>query len=115
MRSSRYADESACLRSGRSSSWPGGPPRRGFLRTCGVVSGRAARARGVGLGSRARLLPAGLGDARQFAAVRHGAEADTAEAELAVHGPRPPAARAARVAAHSELRLPVGLDDQRRL
>src|ERR1700760_2770149 len=92
--------------------WPSSPWFPADLRR-----GQWARGAGPGggLGSRARLLPAGLGDARQFAAVRHGAEADAAEPELAVHGPRPPAARAARVAAHGELRLPVGLDDQRRL
>src|ERR1700691_3309204 len=33
----------------------------------------------------ARLLPAGLGDARQLAAVRHRPEADPAEPELAVN------------------------------
>src|SRR5580700_2506671 len=37
-------------------------------------------------------LPAGLGDTGQFAAVRHGAEADPAQAEPLVDGPRPPAA-----------------------
>ena len=60
-------------------------------------------------------LPAGLGDAGQFAAVRHGAEADPAQAEPLVDGPRPPAAGAPRVAAHLELRRPLLLDDQRLL
>src|SRR5215469_7229031 len=60
-------------------------------------------------------LPAGLGDTGQFAAVRHGAEADPAQAEPAVDGPRPPAAGAPRVAAHRELRRPLLLDDQRLL
>src|ERR1700742_2149957 len=60
-------------------------------------------------------LPAGLGDARQLALVRHGAEAHAAEAELAVHGPRPSASGAAGVDAPRKLRLAVRLDDQRRL
>src|SRR6516164_1838603 len=50
------------------------------------------------------VLPAGLGDAGQLAAVRHGAEADPAQAEPAVDGPRPSAAGAPGVAADLELR-----------
>src|SRR6478609_6618353 len=50
-------------------------------------------------------LPGGLGDARQLAGVRHLAQADPAQAELAVHRVRTPAALAAGVAAHGELRL----------
>src|SRR5271169_949894 len=60
-------------------------------------------------------LPAGLGDAGQLTAVRHGPEADPAQAEPAVDGPRAPAARAPRVAADLELRRPLLLDDQRLL
>src|SRR5579864_6197841 len=56
-------------------------------------------------------LPAGFGDAGQLAAVRHGPEADPAQAEPAVDGPRAPAARAPRVAADLELRRPLLLDD----
>src|SRR5208282_6540108 len=60
-------------------------------------------------------LPAGFGDAGQFAAVRHGPEADPAQAEPAVDGPRAPAARAPRIAANLELRGPLLLNDQRLL
>src|ERR1700759_3930432 len=93
--------------------WPSSPWFPADLR-------RGQWARGAHPGGRSWFscpagLPAGLGDARQFATVRHRAEAHAAEPELAVNGPRPPALRAARVPAYSELRLPVGLDDQRRL
>src|SRR4051794_7762720 len=54
--------------------------------------------------------PAGLGDAGQLAAVCHLAQADAAQAELAVDGLGPAAALAAGVAADSELRLAGGLD-----
>src|SRR4051812_32390720 len=54
---------------------------------------------------RSQVLPRGFGDARQFAGVRHLAEADPAQAELAVDGLRAAAALAAGVAAHLELRL----------
>src|ERR1700712_2496442 len=60
-------------------------------------------------------LPARLGDARQLAGVRHLAQADPAQAELLVHRMRPAAAVAAGVAAHLELRLALGLHDQRGL
>src|SRR4029077_15608288 len=60
--------------------------------------------------ARSRLLPAGLGDAGQFAAVRHCAEADPAQAEPAVDGPRPPAAGTPRVGPDLELRSPLLLD-----
>src|SRR5258707_9701450 len=63
--------------------------------------------------ARSGLLPAGLGDAGQFAAVRHRAEADPAQAEPAVDRARPPAAGAPRVRAHLELRRPLLLGDQR--
>src|SRR6266498_2660690 len=43
------------------------------------------------------------------------AHADAAQAELAEHGPRPATALAARVAPHLELRLALGLGDQRLL
>src|SRR5690606_22081174 len=59
-----------------------------------------------------RWLPAGLGDARQLALVRHLAEADAAQAELPEHGARTAAARATSIPANSELRLPVRLGDQ---
>src|ERR1700759_1246746 len=65
--------------------------------------------------ARSRLLPAGLGDAGQFAAVCHRAEPDPAQAEPAVDGPRPPAAGTPRVAPDLELRSPLLLDDQRLL
>src|ERR1700753_3326290 len=64
---------------------------------------------------RVEVLPAGLRDAGQFAAVCHRAEADPAQAELAVDGTRAAAAGAARVSPHFELRLAVRLDDQRLL
>src|SRR5215469_4229201 len=64
---------------------------------------------------RRSLLPAGLGDAGQFAPVRHRAQADAAQAELPVHGSRPAAAGAPRVGADGELRLTVSLGDQRLL
>src|SRR3712207_2860525 len=57
-------------------------------------------------------LPARLGDARDLPGVGHVAEADAAEAELAVDGLRSPAAPAARVAAHLELGLLLLLLDQ---
>src|ERR1700733_8170802 len=62
-----------------------------------------------------RVLPAGLRDAGQFAAVRHRAEADTAQAELAIDGTRAATAGAPRVSPDFELRLAVRLDDQRLL
>src|ERR1044071_2131851 len=58
------------------------------------------------------LLPAGLLDAGQFACVRHLAQADTAEPELAVNRMRATALVAPGVAAHLELGLLVGLVDQ---
>src|SRR5260370_32200370 len=59
------------------------------------------------------LLPTGLGDAGQLTAVRHGPEADPAQAGLAVDGARPPAANAPRVAADLEPAPPVPLGRQR--
>src|SRR5690348_5553454 len=59
-----------------------------------------------------RVLPAALCDTGQFAAVRHLAHADPAQAELAVHRVRPPAPVAARVGPHGELRLARRLDLQ---
>src|SRR5918997_5452681 len=56
--------------------------------------------------------PGGLGDARQLAAVRHLAQADAAQAELAVDGLGAAAALAAGVAADRELGLAGGLDLQ---
>src|ERR1700721_3326034 len=57
-------------------------------------------------------LPAGLGDAGQLTAVRHGPETDPAQAEPLVDGPGTPAAGAAGVAANLELGRPVCFDDQ---
>src|SRR4029450_9171096 len=62
-----------------------------------------------------RPLPARLGDAWQLAGVGAPAHADPAQAELAQHGPRTPAALAAGVAWHLELRGALGLGDQRLL
>src|SRR6266700_313262 len=70
---------------------------------------------GHGPTARRELLPAGLRDTRQFAAVRHRAEADTAQAELAVDSTRAATAGAPRVGPDFELRLAVRLDDQRLL
>src|SRR5258708_6116659 len=58
-------------------------------------------------------LPARLGHAGQFARVRHLAQADPAQAELAVHRVRTAALLAPGVAAHLELRLRGRLVDQR--
>src|SRR5687767_6602134 len=55
--------------------------------------------------------PAALGHARDEALVGHIAQADAAQAELAVHGTRPAALAAARVAAHLVLRCAVGGND----
>src|SRR5215217_4855175 len=57
-------------------------------------------------------LPARLGDAGQLAGVGELAHADPAQAELAQHRPRPPAALAARVGPHLELGGALGLGDQ---
>src|SRR5580693_546161 len=65
--------------------------------------------------ARSSWLPTGLGDAGQLTAMRHHAEADSAQAKPAVDGTRPPAANAPRVAAHLELGRPVCLDNQRLL
>src|SRR4029453_7317023 len=62
-----------------------------------------------------RPLPTRLGDARQLAGVGELAHADPAQAELAQHGPRTPAALAAGIAPHLELRGALGLGDQRLL
>src|SRR5215204_4006636 len=59
-----------------------------------------------------RPLPARLGDPRILAGVGELAHADPAQAELAQHGPRPPAALAARVGPHLELGGALGLGDQ---
>src|SRR3954468_23970263 len=52
-----------------------------------------------------RVLPGGLGDAGQLAAVGHVAQPDPAQAELAVDGLGPPALLAAGVRANGELGL----------
>src|SRR5215467_4192356 len=57
-------------------------------------------------------LPAGLLDARQFARVRHLAQADAAQPELAVNRVRATALAATGVRPHLELRLALGLVDQ---
>src|SRR5580698_9895689 len=112
MPSWRCADESACLRPGRSWSWPDGPPRRGFPRDLrrgqwALVAPRSAVVNAFG-----SWLPTGLGDAGKLPAVRHRAEADSAQAEPAVHGARAPAARAAGVPANLELRGALRFGDQ---
>src|ERR1700729_3270436 len=112
MPSWRCADGSACLRPGRSWSWPDGPPRRGFpwdLRRgrWALVAPRSGSVNAFG-----SSLPTGLGDAGKLPAVRHHAEADAAQAEPAVHGAWPPAARAPGVAPHGELRGALRLGDQ---
>src|SRR3954466_13571213 len=56
--------------------------------------------------------PGRLGDAGDLPGVRHVAEADAAEAELAIHGLRSPALPAPRVRAHLVLGLPLLLLDQ---
>src|SRR6187431_1370786 len=56
--------------------------------------------------------PRCLRDARDLARVRHLPEADAAQSELAVHGPRAAAPAASRVGAHLELRLALLLLDQ---
>src|SRR5512133_540942 len=60
-------------------------------------------------------LPGRLRDAGELAAVSHLPQADPAQAELAVDGVRTAAALAARVGADLELRLRVGLVDERGL
>src|SRR5918992_4351474 len=61
------------------------------------------------------LLPAALRHARDLAVVRELAQADPAEAELAVDGARAPAPPAARVRADLEARLPLLFVDERLL
>src|SRR5688572_485905 len=56
-------------------------------------------------------LPARLGHAGDVALVGHLAQADPAQAELAVHGTRPAALAAARVRPGLVLRRPRGADD----
>src|SRR5450755_481188 len=116
----RCAAWSACLRPGRSWSWPRGLPRRGFrpdlrrgrwARVAPTVIRLAGRWSRPDRQSRERL-PAGLGDARQFAPVRKRAEADPAEPELAIDGPRAPAARAPGVRADLKFRRALRLGDQ---
>src|SRR5579863_7892709 len=58
---------------------------------------------------REERLPGRLGDAGQFPGMGHLAQADPAQAELAIHRVRAAAALAARVATHGELRLRRGL------
>src|ERR1700759_4278952 len=88
-------------------------------RACGEVESQRAE-RACGADRPALLAPAGRSPARlahagQFASVCHFAQADTAQAELAVHGMRTATALASVVAPHLELRLGSGLDDQRLL
>src|ERR1041385_7075384 len=61
------------------------------------------------------LLPRALRHAGDHALVRELAQADAAEPELLEHGARAPAAVAAGVVPHLELRRPRGLDSQRLL
>src|ERR1700751_5443019 len=65
----------------------------------------------VGLSS-CGLLPAALLHAGQFARVRHLAQADPAQPELAVDRARAAALVAAGVGAHRELRFALALVDQ---
>src|SRR5262245_28570204 len=58
------------------------------------------------------LLPARLGHARDDALVRELTQADPAEPELAEHGPRAPAAVAARVVPHLVPLRPLLLDPE---
>src|SRR6476646_2756988 len=58
-------------------------------------------------------LPARLRHAGDHARVRELAQADAAQPELPVHGARPAAPLAARVATRLVLRRPGGLDSQR--
>jgi len=58
------------------------------------------------------LSPAGLRHTGNLAGVHHLSEADTAQVELAVHGTRSPAAGAAGVGPHFELRLALLLLDE---
>src|ERR1700744_6115491 len=60
-------------------------------------------------------LPTGLGHAGHLAGVYQLAQADTAETELPVHRVRPPAPATAGVGPHLELRLALGLYDERLL
>src|SRR6266536_2941438 len=75
-------------------------PSSPWFPLCGIWGDDPPDPRGDLRCARSSLLPAGLGDAGQFAAVRHGPEADPAQAEPAVDGPGPPAAGAPRVGAH---------------
>src|SRR3954453_11666636 len=59
------------------------------------------------------LSPAGLRHAGNLAGVHHLPKADTAQVELAVHGARSPAAGAAGIGPHLELRLALLLRDER--
>src|ERR1041385_5651368 len=61
------------------------------------------------------LLPGALGHARDHALVGELPQADAAEPELLEHGARPPAAIAAGVVAHLELRGAGSLHPQRLL
>src|SRR3954471_13985278 len=76
-----------------------------------VPAGRSRQA----FGEASNWLPGSLGNAGQFATVRHLADAHPAQPELAVDGLRPPATLAAGVRAHRELRLARRLEDQRLL
>src|SRR5215207_2134878 len=58
-----------------------------------------------GQGAEPPVLPAGLGDAGELAAVGHLPQADPAQAELAVDGLGPAATLAAGVRTHRELGL----------
>src|SRR2546427_4205984 len=66
----------------------------------GLACRRACGEGGVGGG-----LPAGLGHAGELSPVRHLAQADPAQPELAVHRVRPATALATRVGPDRELRL----------
>src|SRR5215467_2005645 len=76
------------------------------------LSCRGSRSTGL---RQTNQLPGSLCHAGQFATVRHVTDADTAQAELAVHRLRTPAALATGVRAHRELRLRGGLELERLL
>src|SRR3954454_2178234 len=115
----------ACGVRGFSEQWYGGAGpacrRAGTRGGPRAGSGAGARARWRGhrgpravrpRGGRTRRSPGRLAHARELAPVRHLAQADAAETELAQHRAGAPAAVASGVAAHRELRLARGLVDQ---
>src|SRR3954467_461312 len=82
-----------------------------FPRAHALADLSAYRVGSKGWATAVRRSPTALGDARQLATVRHLAEADAAEPELAVDRVRSPASLAPGIAAHLELRLARRLVD----